>query len=253
MVCRSPANVSGLQSRKLSQEDNAFMGALKGKKQPTEQWEVILKVNSRPVKFHIDTGAEVTVVSTRTWQKIGKPSLSASDRTLRCPDEHTLKVKGMFKGTLRTSEHQTEQPVYVEDNLQTELLGRPSIGSLKLITQVAAVSTVKPVAQFPSLFTGLGRLEGDYTIRLHEGAKPYALSTPHRVAVPLLRHVKEELNHMEELGVITPVTEPTEWCVGMVVVPKPNNQVRICVDLTHLNENMQRERHPLPVVDQMLA
>ena len=86
------ANVSGLQSRKLSQEDNAFMGALKGKKQPTEQWEVILKVNSRPVKFHIDTGAEVTVVSTRTWQKIGKPSLSASDRTLRCPDEHTLKA-----------------------------------------------------------------------------------------------------------------------------------------------------------------
>ena len=131
MVCRSPANVSGLQYRKLSQESNAFMGALSGKKQPTEQWEVILKVNSRPVKFHIDTGAEVTVVSTRTWQKIGKPSLSASDRTLRCPDEHTLKVKGMFKGTLRTSD---EQPVYVVDILQTELLGRPSIESLKLIT-----------------------------------------------------------------------------------------------------------------------
>ena len=113
VVCRSPANVSGLQSRKLSQEDNAFMGALKGKKQSTEQWEVILKVNSRPVKFHIDTGAEVTVVSTRTWRKIGKPSLSASDRTLRCPDEHTLKVKGMFKGTLKTSECQTEQPVTI--------------------------------------------------------------------------------------------------------------------------------------------
>ena len=58
---------------------------------------------------------------------------------------------------------------------------------------------------------------------------------------------------MEELGVITPVTEPTEWCAGMVVVPKPNNQVRICVDLTRLNENVQRERHPLLVVDQMLA
>ena len=161
VVCRSPANVSGLQSRKLSQEDNAFMGALKGKKQPTEQWEVILKVNSRPVKFHIDTGAEVTVVSTRTWQKIGKPSLSASDRTLRCPDEHTLKVKGMFKGTLKTSERQTEQPVYIVDNLQTELLVRPSIESLKLITQVAAVSTNEPVARFPSLFTGHGQLERD--------------------------------------------------------------------------------------------
>ena len=80
VVCRSPANLSGLQSRKLIQEANAFMEALNGKKQPTEQWEVILKVNSWPVKFHIDTGAEVTVISTCTW-KIGKPSLSASDST----------------------------------------------------------------------------------------------------------------------------------------------------------------------------
>ena len=39
----------------------------------------------------------------------------------------------------------------------------------------------------------------------------------------------------------------------MVVVPKPNNTVRICVDLTHLNKNVCRERHPLPAVEQMLA
>ena len=64
----APANVSGLQYRKLSQENNEFMGALSDKKQLTEQWEVILKVNSRPVKFHIDTGAEVTVISTPYWK-----------------------------------------------------------------------------------------------------------------------------------------------------------------------------------------
>ena len=34
---------------------------------------------------------------------------------------------------------------------------------------------------------------------------------------------------MEQLGVISRVSEPTEWCAGMVVVPKPNNTVRICV------------------------
>ena len=45
----------------------------------------------------------------------------------------------------------------------------------------------------------------------------------------------------------------TEWCAGMVVVPKPNNMVRICVDLTHLNKSVCRERHPLPAVKQTLA
>ena len=58
---------------------------------------------------------------------------------------------------------------------------------------------------------------------------------------------------MEDLGVIAKVHEPTEWCAGMVIVPKANGKVRICVDLTNLNRSVRRERHPLPEVDQTLA
>ena len=36
-------------------------------------------------------------------------------------------------------------------------------------------------------------------------------------------------------------------------MPKPNNTVRICVDLTHLNKSVCGERHPLPAVEQTLA
>ena len=86
--------------------------------------------------------------------------------------------------------------------------------------------------QFPQLFEGLGKLEGDYKIKLEQGAKPYALNTTRRVAVPLLKAVEQELHRMEELGVIARVTEPTDWCAGMVVVPKGDRKVRICVDLT---------------------
>ena len=65
--------------------------------------------------------------------------------------------------------------------------------------------------------------------------------------------VKQELERMQSLGVITEITEATEWCAGMVVVPKANGQVRICVDLTKLNENVCGERHILPSVEQVLA
>lgn len=47
--------------------------------------------------------------------------------------------------------------------------------------------------------------------------------------------------------------EPTEWCAGMVVVPKSEGKVRICVDLTKLNTSVLRERHILPAVDSILA
>ena len=58
---------------------------------------------------------------------------------------------------------------------------------------------------------------------------------------------------MEELGVISPVQEPTPWCAGMVTVPKPSGSVCICVDLKPLNESVMREIHPMPKVDITLA
>ena len=93
----------------------------------------------------------------------------------------------------------------------------------------------------------------EYEIQLSKDAVPHALTTPRRVPLPLMEPVKSELQRMEREGIITKVEGPTNWCAGMVVVPKPNHKVRICVDLTHLNKSIQRERHILPSVDHTLA
>ena len=58
---------------------------------------------------------------------------------------------------------------------------------------------------------------------------------------------------MEEMGIISSVDEPTTWCSGMVVVPKANGLIRICVDLGQLNDCGMREVYPLPSVDKTLA
>jgi len=80
-------------------------------------------------------------------------------------------------------------------------------------------------------------MSGEYHISLCEGAKSFTLSTPRRVALSLTSKVKQEL----ALGVITRVEQPTDWCAGIVMVPKPNGILKICVDLTKLNENVRRE------------
>ena len=74
--------------------------------------------------------------------------------------------------------------------------------------------------------------------------------------MPLLSKVKEELSCMEEMQIISPVDEPTEWCSGLVIVPKPSRTVclqAVCVDLTQLNNSILREFHPVPSVDHTLA
>ena len=53
---------------------------------------------------------------------------------------------------------------------------------------------------------------------------------------------------------ISPVTEPTDFCAPMVIVPKPNSdEIRICSDYTHINRWVRRENYPLPDVDYLLA
>lgn len=58
------------------------------------------------------------------------------------------------------------------------------------------------------LFIGLSKLEGNYIICLKEGAKPFSLSTPRKVS--LLKPVREELDRMARLGVISQINEPTD-------------------------------------------
>ena len=65
--------------------------------------------------------------------------------------------------------------------------------------------------------------------------------------------VKAEVYRIEKLGVISKVDQPTEWCSYMVIVPKGNDKVRICLDPLRLNENIIREAYTLPSADQILA
>jgi len=99
----------------------------------------------------------------------------------------------------------------------------------------------------------LGTLKGNYQIQLKPTAKPYAIYTARNFAVPLQGKIKQKLECMEKLGVISKVDKPIIWCDGMVVVPKKSGNVRIYVDLKPLNESVLRETHPLPGVDETLA
>ena len=139
--------------------------------------------------------------------------------------------------------------------LKNNLLGLPALTALKLVQRVESIysSLADVKKEFPQVFSGLGNFGEPYTIKLKEDAKPYALYTPRNVPIPLRGKVLDELNRMESLGVISKVSDPTEWCAGMVVVPKKSGDVRICVDLKALNESVMRETHPIPKVDDTLA
>ena len=91
-------------------------------------------------------------------------------------------------------------------------------------------------------------------IRLKPDAVPYCITTARKIPLALKQKVKDELDDMVRKGVIERVGDrTTEWCHPLVVVSKPNGDVRITVDLTKLNSQVQRTIHNSPSPAEIVA
>ena len=166
----------------------------------------------------------------------------------------SLDVMGQVTVKITVGSRSSKQTVFVVRGLRRDLMGLPAITSLNLARQIGQTIAKTDFKQrFLKVFIGLGNLEDKYCIKLRDGAVPYSLFTPRNVAIPLRDKVHKELERMEAMGVISKVSQPTEWCAGMVVVPKRSGEVRICVDLKPFNESVRREVYPIPKVDETLA
>lgn len=257
-VCRSTPRVREVYEETVdgSQHGNSFLGTVSASK---KCWNTRVKVNGHEVVFKLDTGAEVTILDSSS-PVLHQTPFSPTQQSLRGADGTELQVAGSLKCTLRVGKKQVEETVYVLKGQTTSLLGKNACETLGLVKVSNAVYEVQTDAkvpdfrkEFPKLFQGLGCYGEPYRIQLREDVTPRCLFTARKVAHPLLPKVEAELNSMVKKGVISPVTQPTPWCSGMVPVPKKNGAIRVCVDLTALNEAVLREVHPMKSVDENLA
>ncbi|XP_011879086.1 PREDICTED: uncharacterized protein K02A2.6-like [Vollenhovia emeryi] len=215
-------------------------------------WRTTVSIEGIPVDFKIDSGADVSIIGEALRKESFSNISMQQPKDLRAVGNLIIPVKAMIEANMEWRGQRCKEKIYVVPGAKEPLLSRTAIEKMGIIRWVNAV-TKKPEDRYPELFKGLGCLSSPYTLRLKEGARPYAITSPRRVAIPLREAVRRALNTMQKEGVISPVEEPTEWCAGMVVVPKPGGDVRICVDYTQLNKSVQREKHMLPVVDETLG
>ena len=65
--------------------------------------------------------------------------------------------------------------------------------------------------------------------------------------------MEAELEHLLSHGIIEKVSGPTPWVSPIVVAPKLHDKekIRICVDTRAVNTAIERERHPMPTLDEL--
>ena len=77
--------------------------------------------------------------------------------------------------------------------------------------------------------------------------------TPRKMPIGSHEKLKKELDGMEKTGVIRKVDEPTEWISSVVVVEKPNSELRIFLDPRDLNKEIKREYYKLPTFEEIAS
>ena len=143
-------------------------------------------IHGSPVEFKIDTGADVSVISDATYKALAKKTpLKPAKKSLTSPSSQPLDVRGQFTGTLQHGSCTSSEDIFVVNNLQMSLLGRPAIESLRLVSRVNTVADQRLPYMHPDLFQGLSKIPGKCHIQLKDDAQPFALSTPRRTAVLL--------------------------------------------------------------------
>ena len=78
--------------------DNVFIATIDGQVPVMgagdNPWTVTIDVNTVPVEFKIDTGADVSVISELTFQELKRVALQPTSRSLTGPSQLPLPVRG---------------------------------------------------------------------------------------------------------------------------------------------------------------
>ena len=225
----------------------------------TDPWIITVEVNSSVIPVKLDTGSDVNILSFSDYKKIkSRPKLKESKVKLTAYNGGTVPVKGQCILDVQYKDQKYKVLFIISDSEVKPILGRKACDKMNLVKRVLSVShdtaksSVDLFGDYPDLFEGLGCLPGKVKIKLQDDAQPVV--EPCR-KVPFAQHeeLKKELERMESLNVIQRVEEPTEWVNSMVIVTKPNGNLRICLDPRNLNKAIQREHFKLPTREEIMS
>ena len=77
------------------------------------------------------------------------------------------------------------------------------------------------------------------------------IHAPRKYPIALCPKVKEHLNKMECLGVITHVDKPTDWVSSITYIQKANGKLCLCLDPCDLNKAICCDHHKMPTVEEV--
>ena len=206
-------------------------------------------------KFKLDTGANINTLPRNILEKIEinyKQKPLNSIVTNYCGRE--VPVSGLV-----TIPCYYKAKCYRLDFAIVEIKAVPVLSlrtcvDLGLIKRIDEIKEQSIMDEYSSVFEPtIGKIKGvKYRIRVNEDVNP-VVNAPRKIADALEKRLKKELDKMTKQGIISKVTKPTPWVNSLVIVEKPDETLRICLDPLHLNKAVKREHYQLPNIEDICS
>ncbi|XP_062611303.1 uncharacterized protein K02A2.6-like [Saccostrea cucullata] len=248
-----------LVQRKSSDDESAFAVC---KNDTNGMLDV--SVGGAKIKMLIDSGASCNIVNHNVWSavKANDETMSLSRSTKRLfsyGSKEPLQILGTFRAVTKHGLRETYAEFAVVEGDYISLLGKDTaieLGVLRIGTDEPDLCSVRSeldriVASRNSVFDGVGKL-GNFQLKIHVDKTVTPVAQPlRRLPFNVRKSVNKKLEELEKMDTIEKVNSPTAWVSPLVIVPK-KKEIRICVDMRRVNTAVQRERYPIPTVDEML-
>ena len=217
-----------------------------------------------------DSGADISAAGEHVLPRLNeyRDNLLPSEFTPRAANGQRMHAIGKLSVRFQLAGNEHEEDVYIFPHLSGVIVSWRVAKALKILPphyplpppkaapvepSVRSTTATHPLPnmddlkqEYPTVFDGRIRtMEGEeFHISLTADAKPFCVNTPRSVPFAYRDKLQAELDLLQTQSIITPVTEATEWCAPIVVTPKKNSdKIRMCVDLSHLNRFVVRERY----------
>ena len=203
-----------------------------------------LIANVKVLKFQIDTGASISILTTEQWRQIGSPKLQKFDSDIRNFDGSKISTLGQCQLSISSASSTEDKIDFVVVNSANShgLLGRNYYETKSLLQSIHSVSS----HQLPVIKNIKAK------IALKEGCRPiFKKARP--VPIANQENVKKELDRLENLGIITPINY-SEYASPVVWVKKKDGSLRMCADFkVTLNDHIIQDSYPTPSIEEIFS
>ena len=118
--------------------------------------------------------------------------------------------------------------------------------------QLLKPSRVTLQQQFPEIFSRIGKLKSKQ-VTLHVDPKLKLVAQPlRRTPFNFQEKVEQKIQDLLDCDIIEDVDGPTPWVNSVVIIPKEDGDIRLCIGMRRVNEAILRGRYPIPTVDELL-